>query len=70
MTEVSIYALNLTTALGLGLAIDYSLFIVSRFREELGRGLTVAQAVMRTVQTAGGPLRSAVAPWRSLWPPC
>ena len=35
---VSIYALNLTTALGLGLAIDYSLFIVSRYREELGKG--------------------------------
>src|SRR5918994_151810 len=38
MTDVSIYALNLTTALGLGLAIDYSLFVVSRYREELRAG--------------------------------
>ena len=35
---MSIFSLNLTTALGLGLAIDYSLFVVSRFREELRRG--------------------------------
>ncbi len=53
VTDVSIYALNLTTALGLGLAIDYSLFIVSRFREELAGGLEVRDAVIRTVQTAG-----------------
>ena len=36
---MSIFALNLITGLGLGLAIDYSLFMVSRFREELERGL-------------------------------
>lgn len=53
MTLVSIFALNLVTALGLGLAIDYSLFVVSRFREELRNGLEVDQAVMQTVQTAG-----------------
>jgi len=53
VTDVSIYAINLTTALGLGLAIDYSLFIVSRFREELSAGRTVEQSVVRTVQTAG-----------------
>jgi putative drug exporter of the RND superfamily len=41
VTDVSIYAINLTTALGLGLAIDYSLFIVSRFREELRAGRSV-----------------------------
>ena len=52
-TEVSIFALNLTTALGLGLAIDYSLFVVSRFREEMTGGLGAAQAVVRTVETAG-----------------
>ena len=52
-TDVSIYAVNLTTALGLGLAIDYSLFIVSRFREELHAGRTVEESVVRTVQTAG-----------------
>jgi RND superfamily putative drug exporter len=53
MTDVSIYALNLTTALGLGLAIDYSLFVVSRYREELRSGHDPRQAVTRTVQTAG-----------------
>ena len=53
MTEVSIYSLNLTTAMGLGLAIDYSLFVVSRFREELRAGKTTEDAVVTTVQTAG-----------------
>jgi RND superfamily putative drug exporter len=53
LTEVSVYALNMTTALGLGLAIDYSLFVVSRFREELAAGLEVPAAVRRTVRTAG-----------------
>jgi RND superfamily putative drug exporter len=53
ITDVSIYAINLTTALGLGLAIDYSLFIVSRFREELKAGRTVEHAVVRTMETAG-----------------
>ncbi len=52
-TDVSIYAVNLTTALGLGLGIDYSLFIVSRFREELHGGRTIEESVVRTVQTAG-----------------
>lgn len=53
ITEVSIFSLNLTTGLGLGLAIDYSLFVVSRYREELAGGFTPATAVIRTVQTAG-----------------
>jgi RND superfamily putative drug exporter len=53
VTEVSVYALNLTTAMGLGLAIDYSLFIVSRYREELRGGLEPHAAVRRTVETAG-----------------
>jgi RND superfamily putative drug exporter len=53
VTDVSVYSLNLTTALGLGLAIDYSLFIVSRFREELHNGLEPHDAVVRTVATAG-----------------
>ncbi len=52
-TSVSIYALNLTTMLGLGLAVDYSLFMVSRFREQLAQGDGVDAAVKRTVQTAG-----------------
>ncbi|WP_156120564.1 MMPL family transporter [Neosynechococcus sphagnicola] len=50
--NVSIFALNLTTMLGLGLGIDYSLLIVSRFREELPSG-TVEQAITRTLATAG-----------------
>ena len=53
ITDVSIYSINLTTALGLGLAIDYSLFIVNRFREELEKGNTVEASVVRTVETAG-----------------
>ena len=63
LTDVSIFSINLITALGLGLAIDYSLLIVSRFREELGRrGLDrssprraegVEDALRRTLQTAG-----------------
>ncbi len=53
VTDVSIYAINLTTALGLGLSIDYALFIVSRFREELRNGRSVDHAVVRTVETAG-----------------
>ena len=52
-TDVSIFSINLVTALGLGLAIDYSLFVVSRFREELGRGRDVEAAIVRTVETAG-----------------
>ena len=51
--EMSIYVLNIATMLGLALAIDYSLFIVSRFREELRRGRTVGDAVERAVATAG-----------------
>lgn len=54
-TSVSIFALNLTTALGLGLGlgIDYALLMVSRFREELRRGVDVPEAVARTTATAG-----------------
>ncbi len=52
-TQMSIYVLNIATMLGLALAIDYSLFITSRFREELKRGRTVEQAVERSVGTAG-----------------
>ncbi|MEM9610458.1 MAG: MMPL family transporter [Actinomycetota bacterium] len=53
VTDVSVFSINLVTALGLGLAIDYSLFIVSRFREELASGLDSDAAVRRTVETAG-----------------
>lgn len=52
-TDVSVFAMNLTTALGLGLAIDYALFIVRRFREELGAGAEPLAAVGTTLRTAG-----------------
>nr|WP_202487143.1 MMPL family transporter [Streptomyces sp. SID8354] len=53
LTSVSVFATNITTALGLGLAIDYSLFIVTRYREELARGLGTTEAVAQSVRTAG-----------------
>jgi RND superfamily putative drug exporter len=53
LTDVSIYALNLTTALSLGLAIDYSLLMVNRYREELAGGYAAGEAVRRSVATAG-----------------
>lgn len=53
VTDVSTFALNVTTILGLGLAIDYALFMVSRFREELRTDPDVQRAVRRTVSTAG-----------------
>ncbi len=53
VTDVSIYSINITTILGLGLAIDYGLFMTARFREELRVQPTVEQAVSRTVATAG-----------------
>ncbi len=52
-TGVSVFSLNITTILGLGLGIDYGLFLVGRFREELHRQDTVEDAVARTVATAG-----------------
>jgi len=51
--SVSIFALNLTTGLGLGLAIDYSLFVVSRYREELARSGPGLEAMRRTMATSG-----------------
>ncbi len=50
---LSVFALNLVIGLGLGLAVDYSLFLVSRFREELGAGRPVNEAVIVTMRTAG-----------------
>ena len=52
-TDVSVFALSMVTAMGLGLAIDYSLFIVSRFREELRNGLDTEAALVKTLKTAG-----------------
>ncbi|MFZ3497713.1 MMPL family transporter [Streptomyces sp. 5.8] len=53
ITDVSVFAQNLTTALGLGLAVDYALFIVRRFREELAAGRDPVAAVGVTLRTAG-----------------
>ncbi len=50
---MSVFAINLITGAGLGLAIDYSLFVVSRFREELERGVGTAAALVATMRTAG-----------------
>ena len=52
-TDVSIFALNLSTALGLALAIDYTLLIVSRFRDEMAGGATRDDALVVTLATAG-----------------
>jgi uncharacterized membrane protein YdfJ with MMPL/SSD domain len=51
--SISIFALNLTTALGLGLAIDYSLFVVSRYREEIAKSGPGLEAMRRVLATAG-----------------
>ena len=52
-TDVSIFALNLSTAMGLALAIDYTLLIVSRYRDELAAGSPRDEALVRTMATAG-----------------
>jgi putative drug exporter of the RND superfamily len=51
--DLSVFALNLTTGLGLGLAIDYSLFMVNRYREESAKTGFGRDALTRTLQTAG-----------------
>ncbi len=53
VTDVSIFAINIITLLGVGLAIDYALFVVSRFREELAAGRSTPEAVAVTMATAG-----------------
>lgn len=52
-TALSIFALNLAIGLGLGLSIDYSLFILSRYREEMSRDGPGREALLRTMRTAG-----------------
>ena len=52
-TTVSVYSLNLTTGMGLGLGIDYALLMVNRFREELNKGKSVDDSVITTMATAG-----------------
>ncbi|HEY3017008.1 MAG TPA: MMPL family transporter [Nocardioides sp.] len=53
VTDVSVFSVNVITLIGMGLAIDYALFVVSRFREELAAGRTPEEAVETTMATAG-----------------
>ncbi len=53
VTTISTFAINIITLIGLGLSIDYSLFVVSRFREEINNGRSTTEAVVRTMATAG-----------------
>jgi RND superfamily putative drug exporter len=53
ITDVSVYALNLTTGMGLGLGIDYALLMVNRFREELHHGKSVEESIVTMMTTAG-----------------
>ena len=52
-TDVSLFAMNLTAAMGLALAVDYTLLIVSRYRDEIADGMPPDEAVVRTMTTAG-----------------
>ncbi len=56
LTDVSTYATNIVTLIGLGVAIDYSLFIVNRYREELRGGRTVEAALVTAMRTSGRAL--------------
>ncbi|WP_213454542.1 MMPL family transporter [Rhizomonospora bruguierae] len=53
VTDVSVFAINIITLIGMGMAIDYALFVVSRFREELAAGHGTPEAIRRTMATAG-----------------
>jgi uncharacterized membrane protein YdfJ with MMPL/SSD domain len=53
VTGLSVFAVNLVTGMGLGLSIDYSLFVLARYREELAGGADTHAAILRTLQTAG-----------------
>ncbi|MEV6282215.1 MMPL family transporter [Kribbella sp. NPDC051770] len=53
ITDVSVFSINIVTMIGFGLAIDYALFVVTRFREQLAAGDDVEAALVRTMATAG-----------------
>ncbi len=53
ITDVTVYATNIVSLIGIGVSIDYSLFLVNRFREELGRGHDVRTATAMSCATAG-----------------
>jgi RND superfamily putative drug exporter len=56
---MSVFVLNITTMVGLGVGIDYSLLVVTRFREELNRGLSPVDAAIRTIRTAGSAVMTS-----------
>src|SRR5437667_21227 len=66
---MSVFVLNITTMVGLGVGIDYSLLIVTRFREELNRGLSPIDAAVRTIQPAGSAVVTSGLPVRNWFPP-
>src|ERR671934_400847 len=53
VADISVYSVNVVTMLGLGLAVDYSLLVISRFREERAAGRELPAAIERTLATAG-----------------
>lgn len=53
VTNIAVYAINIASLIGLGVAIDYSLFLVSRYRDELSRGAPTDDAIVTATQTAG-----------------
>ena len=57
--DLSVFAVNFVTGLGLGLAIDYSLFIVSRYREEAAGSGFGPQALRRTLETSANCVRTS-----------
>ena len=65
---LSVFALNLVIALGLGLSVDFSLLMLSRFREEFHRGASIESALATVKKTAATPCYSARSPSRRLWP--
>ncbi len=74
VTDVSIFAVNIVTIIGLGLAIDYGLFMVSRFREEIraagGRKGRRGRRWPARWRPPAGRWRSPGSPSRSRWPAC
>ena len=68
-TTVSVYSVNITTILGLGLGIDYGLFIVTRFREELRRQALLAPGGTTPLRPPGKALLALPAPRAGPWPP-